>query len=221
MTYEIECLKKIVNFLQAPALFPMGASPTQFEEERDNKLRELEVYYQFIQKANEPTVLEQGGFERLKDIANFSFKDTRGSIRAFLEGDELRALSVSRGSLTSDEFAEIQSHVTHTYDFLRRIPWGKRLSNVPQIAAKHHEKLDGTGYPNSSESGEIPIQSRMMTIADIFDALTASDRPYKKAVPVDKALDILSMEVKSGKLDAELFKIFWESKLYTSVLPKA
>ena len=89
---------------------------------------------------------------------------------------------------------------------------------MPQIAAKHHEKLDGTGYPTSCGEGEIPVQSRMMTIADIFDALTASDRPYKKAVPVEKALDIINMEVKSGKCDPELFKLFIDSHCYKIVL---
>src|SRR5690606_11119787 len=125
---------------------------------------------------------------------------------------------VSRGSLTAEEFAEIQSHVTHTYEFLRKIPWGSDLANVPHIAAKHHEKLDGSGYPTSAAASEIPIQSRMMTIADIYDALTAADRPYKKAVPAERALDIIEMEVKAGKCDAELFRIFVESKCYTSVI---
>jgi HD-GYP domain-containing protein (c-di-GMP phosphodiesterase class II) len=217
-TYEIEHLRAMVNFLQAPAIFPMGTTVEQFEAERDKKLSGLEEFLDFILKANEPTVLEQGGFERLKDIANLAFKDTRGNTRAYLLSDELKALSVSRGSLTSEEFNEIQSHVTHTYEFLRQIPWGKRLTNVPQIAAKHHEKLDGTGYPTQAAQEEIPIQSRIMTIADIFDALTASDRPYKRAVPLEKALDILNMEVKGGKIDNELFKLFTETRVYKNVL---
>ena len=130
-------------------------------------------------------------------------------------------MSVSRGSLTREEFAEIQSHVVHTYEFLRKIPWGRSYPNVPQIAAKHHEKLDGTGYPTGSHADEIPTQTRIMTIADIFDALTASDRPYKKAVPVTKALEILEMEVKANKLDRDLFELFCESKIYNSVIEKA
>ena len=134
--------------------------------------------------------------------------------------DELKALSVSRGSLTAEEFSEIQSHVTHTYEFLRKIPWGHRLANVPEIAAKHHEKLDGSGYPTSASGGQIPIQSRMMTIADIYDALTASDRPYKKAVPAEKALDIIGMEVKGGKVDPNLFDLFVQSETFKITLVK-
>ena len=102
--------------------------------------------------------------------------------------------------------------MVHTYNFLENIPWGRRLGAIPTIAGSHHEKLDGTGYPRGLKGDEIRVESRMMTIADIFDALTASDRPYKKAVPLDKALDIIGFEVKDGKCDPELFRIFVESQ---------
>jgi hypothetical protein len=215
---EIEYMKRIIEYSQAPQRFPMGTNPSSFEFEKNQRLAELEDSVKFVIKANEPTVLEQGGFERLKDIANLTFRTVRGEKLPYLLSDELKALSVSRGSLTREEFAEIQSHVTHTFDFLRKIPWGRRLANVPQIAAKHHEKLDGSGYPTSAEAAEIPVQTRMMTIADIFDALTAADRPYKKAVPVDRALDIIEAEVRSGKLDSELYRLFCESKVYEAVI---
>jgi HD-GYP domain-containing protein (c-di-GMP phosphodiesterase class II) len=215
---EIDYLREYVNYLTSPGMYPPGFSPSYLDKEKQKKLTEIEDYYEFILKANEPTILEQHGFERLKDIANMSFFDTRGKARQFLLSNELKALSVSRGSLTPEEFSEIKSHVEHTYEFLRKIPWGKKFANVPQIAAKHHEKLDGTGYPTAAFAEEIPVQSRIMTIADIFDALTASDRPYKKAVPAEKALDILEMEVKAQKCDPEIFKIFVSSECYKLVL---
>lgn len=215
---EIEYLRKTVQGLLQPQLLPPGVGLDQWKNERDARWREIDQFLEFIRKANEPTVLEQGGFERLQDIAGLNFVDTAGKKRPYLHSEELRALSVSRGSLTREEFAEIQSHVTHTYEFLRKIPWGKNLANVPQIAAKHHEKLDGTGYPTSAEAEEIPLQSRMMSIADIFDALTASDRPYKRAVPVEKALEIIEMEVKAKKADPELFRLFVEAGVYRMVL---
>ena len=215
---EVEYLRKVIEYVQSPDHFPMGANPYTFEYEKNQKIAELDEHMRFILKANEPTVLEQGGFEKLKDIANLSYRNIRNERHPYLLSDELKALSVSRGSLTREEFAEIQSHVVHTYEFLRQIPWGKKLSNVPQIAAKHHEKLDGSGYPTAAQVDEIPTQSRMMTIADIFDALTAADRPYKKAVPVDRALDIIEMEVKGGKIDQELFRLFCEAKVYEPVL---
>ncbi len=219
--FEVEYLRDYVAFLNGKSTLAPGFGPDTFRTSFESKAAELEEFLGFILKCNEPTVLEQGGFERLKDIANLSFRDAKNRNRPVLSYRELEALSVSRGSLTREEFAEIQSHVTHTYEFLRKIPWGRSFPNVPAIAAKHHEKLDGTGYPSGSHEGEIPTQTRLMTISDIFDALTASDRPYKKAVPVQKALEILDMEVKSKKVDAELFKIFCESKVYLSVIEKS
>ena len=216
--FEIEHQQELIKYLVSPNSYPPGFGPESFSRKKDERLNELDTYLKFILKANEPTVLEQGGFEMLKDIANKKFRNSRDHQCPFLHSEELKALSVSRGSLTREEFAEIQSHVVHTYEFLRKIPWGKNFANVPQIAAKHHEKLDGSGYPNAAQAQEIPVQSRMMTIADIFDALTASDRPYKKAVPTPKALEIIEVEVKSNRLDAELWRIFLESKVYESVL---
>ena len=217
---EIECLKAKVNYMNNPSAFPMDFSIEKIEELKLRRSHELDEIFAFILKSNEPTVLEQGGFEKLNEIAKLTFENLAGEARNYISAEELRALSVSRGSLTAEEFSEIQSHVEHTYEFLRTIPWGHRLYNVPEIAAKHHEKLDGTGYPNHALSGQIPIQSRMMTIADIYDALTASDRPYKKAVSAEKALDIIQMDVKGGKIDQNLFELFVSSGIYKIVLPK-
>ena len=104
--------------------------------------------------------------------------------------------------------------------FLAQIPWTRNLRRVPDIAYAHHEKLDGAGYPRQLTADQIPVQSRMMTIADIYDALTASDRPYKKAVPHAKALDILGYEAKLKKLDQKLLDLFIEAKVYEA-LPMA
>ena len=134
-----------------------------------------------------------------------------------LEPEEVTALSVKKGSLTPTEYEEITQHVTHTFRFLSRIPWGKALRRVPHIAGAHHERVNGTGYPNRLRAEEIPVQSKMMSVSDIFDALTASDRPYKKAVPLEKALDILGFEVKDQHIDADLVRIFIEAKVWTSL----
>ena len=106
----------------------------------------------------------------------------------------------------------------HTYNFLKKIPWGKRFADVPRIAGAHHEYLNGGGYPRHLPATDIPVESRIMTIADIFDALTASDRPYKKAVPIDRALGIIESEVKAGKCDSDLFRVFVEGEVYKKVL---
>jgi HD-GYP domain-containing protein (c-di-GMP phosphodiesterase class II) len=160
------------------------------------RVEELDAYWALIEQANEPSVLHRDDQDRLVRVREFRVPQGLGLDGGLLEEDEFLALSVTRGSLTHDERREIESHVVHTYAFLRKIPWTKDLRLVPEIAAAHHEKLDGTGYPFSLAGDSVPVQSRMMTISDIYDALTARDRPYKSAVPVAKALDILGDEAK-------------------------
>jgi HD-GYP domain-containing protein (c-di-GMP phosphodiesterase class II) len=182
------------------------------------RLARIDEFVAFVVRANEPSVLAEGGFERLVEIAGERYLDAHGEARPYLTAAELDALKLPRGSLTATERLEIESHVVHTRNFLETIPWGRRLGAIPVIAGAHHEKLDGTGYPRGLRAADIRVETRMMTIADIFDALTASDRPYKKAVPLERALDILGSEVKEGKCDAELYRIFLESKIWTRVL---
>jgi HD-GYP domain-containing protein (c-di-GMP phosphodiesterase class II) len=190
------------------------------DDEYAARMAEIDDYIAFIMKSNEPTVLEQGGFERLADIAKKTYRDPRGEEQPYLRLLEVETLQILRGSLTLKERIEIESHVTHTYNYLRKIPWGRAFRDIPEIAGSHHEKLDGTGYPRRLKAEDIPVPARMMAIADIYDALTASDRPYKKAVPAEKALDIIGFEVKQGKLDGELFRIFIDAKIWQMHLAK-
>ena len=190
------------------------------DDEFASRLAEIDDYVKFILKANEPTVLEEGGFERLADLAHRTYRDRQGQELPYLKTDEVKALQILRGSLTPEERIEIESHVKHTINFLNEIPWGRLFRDVPRIAGAHHEKLDGTGYPGKLRSERIPTPSKMMMISDIYDALSASDRPYKKAVPVDKALDIIASEVKAGKCDPELFRIFVDAKIFQVVTPR-
>ena len=104
--------------------------------------------------------------------------------------------------------------MVHTFQFLTQIPWTRELRRVPEIARSHHEKLDGSGYPFGICADDIPLQSRMMAIADIYDALTSTDRPYKKAVRVEEALDILDAERRAGALDGGLLDLFIEARVY-------
>jgi HD-GYP domain-containing protein (c-di-GMP phosphodiesterase class II) len=188
------------------------------DAELRDRLREIDDFVAFILQANEPTVLAEGSFDRLVEIAQRRYLDLRGQEQPYLTDEEVRALKVTRGSLTEEERAQIESHVVHTYNFLRQIPWGRQFKDIPVIAGAHHEKLDGSGYPRRLTAPQIPIQARMMTISDIFDALTAKDRPYKKAVPCPRALEILEAEVREGKCDQELFRIFVEAQVYKLVL---
>jgi HD-GYP domain-containing protein (c-di-GMP phosphodiesterase class II) len=182
----------------------------KFEEERALVDRFLNT----VLESNEPTVLAEGNFAALHEFAERVYDSLDGTALPWLNDDEVRYLSIRKGSLDEAERQEIESHVTHTYGFLRNIPWTRELQGIPDIAHGHHEKLDGTGYPRRVPGDQIPIQSKMMTIADIYDALTASDRPYKRALPVAKAIDIIGDEVKRGQLDGELFRVFVEAKAY-------
>lgn len=197
-----------------------GASAEQLaalDAELTQRRAAVDAAWGAVLSANEPTVLSQGDFARIEEIARETYVDLRGEVHALLEDEEVTCLKVSKGSLTQQEFDEIRSHVSHTFRFLSRIPWGKSLQRVPVIAGAHHERLNGTGYPNRLKAEEIPVQSKMMSIADIYDALTASDRPYKKAVPLDRAIDILDYSVKDGHLDAELVRIFKDARVWTQM----
>src|SRR5262249_53665873 len=161
-------------------------------EEQEKQLTSLDRFMKLVLESNEPTVLPEGSFEELLRYADVFYQDLEGQRQPYLTSDEVRFLTIRKGSLDERERLEIESHVNHTYRFLLQIPWTRELQNIPTIAYGHHEKLDGTGYPRKATGAMIPVQTRMMTISDIFDALTASDRPYKRAVPIPKAMDIMA-----------------------------
>lgn len=181
---------------------------------------ELDKALAVILQANEPTVLTEGDFTIIASLAERTYTDSDGCSHPLLTAAEVESLQVKRGSLRSSEMGEIQSHVVHTFDFLSRIPWGKTMARIPVIAGAHHEKLNGSGYPNRVIADSIPVQARIMTIADIYDALTARDRPYKKAMPADRALDILGYEVRDGNIDPELVRLFTEARVFEAAAEK-
>jgi HD-GYP domain-containing protein (c-di-GMP phosphodiesterase class II) len=212
--YKIEGLEKKVRYLIEASRDQIAGELETVDKDVLGKITELDKIIQFILQANEPTVLDQGGFERLAELSGMTYRDEAGQSLPYLTHDEATCLQIRRGSLTEAERLEINSHVVHTFNFLVRIPWSRTLRDVPEIAGAHHEKLDGTGYPNQLKGEQIPVPARMMAISDIYDALTASDRPYKKAMPPEKALDILSQDVKRGQLDSELFEVFVGARVW-------
>jgi hypothetical protein len=184
------------------------------EEEYRLRKVQMESGFEAILQANEPTVLAEGKFDRLLEIARQTYHDPRGMEKPILTPEEVRYLSIPKGSLSADERAQIESHVIHSFNFLLQIPWTKQIREIPRIVRAHHEKLNGTGYPYKLRSDEIPVQAKIMTICDIFDALSASDRPYKKAVAPERALSILEMSVKDQELDPELYKLFLDAGIF-------
>jgi len=181
---------------------------------------EIDRWLALILAANEPTVLEDGNFDLLQGLGNQTWIDGDDLARPVLEPGEVRLLSIRRGSLDAEERQEIERHVVHTQRFLTQIPWTPELSGIPRIAGAHHERVNGSGYPLGLNGEAIPVQSRMMAIADIHDALTAADRPYKKAVPLDKALDILNDEARRGHLDQSLLDIFVSARVWAMPDPQ-
>jgi len=213
-TAETEALRQQLQLLMQKGREEFEKIAPELEEELATGLARLDEEFKMISDSNEPTVLPEGSFDRLHDIAKRAVRDMDGSDLTLLQDDEVRLLSIRKGSLDDAERRQIESHVVHTYNFLEQIPWTTEIRAIPAIARGHHEKLNGLGYPYKLSAVEIPLQTRMMTISDIFDALSASDRPYKKAVTTDRALQILGFAVKDGELDPNLFQLFLDAKVY-------
>ena len=151
--------------------------------------------------------------DRVKKIASYRWKDN-GSPKPFFTEDEVYNLCISRGTLTPEERKIINDHIVVTIDMLEQLPYPKHLRNVPEFAGGHHEKLDGTGYPKGLNHSEMSVQAKIMAIADIFEALTARDRPYKKGKTLSQAMRILGFMKNDAHIDTELFEVFVKEKIY-------
>jgi HD-GYP domain-containing protein (c-di-GMP phosphodiesterase class II) len=220
--FEYEQSERKLAYLLARGREEFLLRQNDFQRELEANLREIDDFLGFIVKCNEPTVLHEGNFERLADITSRDYIDSKGRRKPLLTLQEVKMLSISRGNLDEVERRQIEQHVGHTLSFLSQIPWTREIKNIPAIASAHHEKLDGTGYPQNLAAPVIPFQSKMMTISDIYDALSAQDRPYKKAVPWDQALDILHDEAKQGLIDGALLQVFRDAEIFRlTVIPKS
>jgi len=193
---------------------------SEIDKRLDEELARLRTWMQDIVTANEPTVMPEDKASTLDFLSQQTYHDISGHPHPMLDPQEFRFLSIRKGTLDAQERLEMESHVTHSFHFLTKIPWTSVMRGIPEIAYGHHEKLDGSGYPRGLTGEQIPLQAKMMTISDIYDALTAQDRPYKRAVPRDVALDILHSEADDGKLDKELLDIFVNKRIYQVTAPR-
>lgn len=192
----------------------------KIDEELGHELENLEADAHLLEKCNDPAIMLTPAEEwaemaaMLERLSSLTYCDAQNQPRPLLTPTEKHALSVRRGSLTPDEFEQIKRHAQLSFDFLQRIPWTGGLKDVPHIAHGHHERNDGSGYPLGVCGNQLPLQTKMMAIADVYDALTAADRPYKRALPPEEALKILRLDANAGKLDSDLLDIFETRGIY-------
>ncbi len=177
--------------------------------------RETEDAEALVESLNTAGFVSDEALAALKELSAKTYLDQNGQKQPWLMPDEYAMLSIRKGTLSDAERETINSHVVMTDKLLSQIRFLPELSHVREWAASHHEFLNGSGYPKHSSGEEIPMEVRILTILDIFDALTADDRPYKPGMPVKRALDVLhDMAVKEGKLDAGLVRAFTESRCW-------
>jgi len=194
-------------------------------EEKSDKIKALQREYrktvrilksdlEFVKESNVGGEFMSGDKkDRVHQIANYRWKPN-GKMENFLSEDETYNLTIPRGTLTPEERKVINDHIVVTINMLEELPYPKHLKNVPEFAGGHHEKLDGTGYPKGLIKDEMTVQARIMAIADIFEALTARDRPYKKGKTLSQAMRILGFMKNDAHIDVDLFEIFVKEKIY-------
>jgi HD-GYP domain-containing protein (c-di-GMP phosphodiesterase class II) len=196
---------------------PGSSSPEEVEtaeREYAERLQALEADLEFVLACTQPTQrMDPRAVERLNAIAHQCVEEKDGP-HALLTDTELHNLSVARGTLTQEQIAVMRDHVTMTARMLEQVPFRHHLKNVPLYAAQHHERLNGTGYPLGLKGDQIPLQSRILAIADFYEALAAKDRPYKKALPEEKLIEILQAAADSGEIDSDILKLITEDKLH-------
>ncbi|HSS93772.1 MAG TPA: HD domain-containing phosphohydrolase [Candidatus Dormibacteraeota bacterium] len=197
-----------------------GSVIAEIDKRLEEELSRLRTWMLGIVAANEPTVMPEDKASMLEVLSQQTYHDMSGHSHPMLDPQEFRFLSIRKGTLDSQERLEMEAHVTHSFHFLTKIPWTSVMRAIPEIAYGHHEKLDGSGYPRGLTAEQIPLQAKMMTISDIYDALTAQDRPYKRAVPRDVALDILHQEADQGKLDQDLLDVFIAKQIFQVTAPR-
>ena len=208
---EIASLQKRMAYLQEKK--PMEAS----DEERRlrDRLRALDDDRRFLHVCNIGSEkMSDEDVARVRRIAAYRWRDTAGHEADFLTADEVKNLTVRAGTLTDDERKIINHHIVATIKMLEALPWPRHLTKVPEYAGGHHERMDGKGYPKGLTREQMSVQARCMGIADIFEALTAKDRPYKKGKTLSESLEILGRMKLNGHVDPDLFDIFVKRKVY-------
>lgn len=214
---RIETLKKTaeIRYLKTQLDAPGEKMISAAEKIYKSYIAQLDEDFAFIVQANKGSeFMGEDAQNTLQRIAEYSWLDSHGERKKLLDDDELQNLSIAKGTLNNEERKVVNHHITMTQTMLKALPFPRNLRNVPEIAGNHHERMDGKGYPNGIKGEELSIQARLMCIADVFEALTAADRPYKKAMNLSTALTILGKMKLDSHIDGDLFDLFISEKIY-------
>ena len=185
------------------------------EEDYRQQVEKIKEYRDFIEHTNiGGEFLSDEAIERIESIAKLQWTNEKGQKRPLLTSDEVYNLSIRKGTLTAEERLTIQNHMVSTIKILESLPFPKHLQKVPEFAGGHHERMDGKGYPKGLTREQMSVQARVMAIADIFEALSAVDRPYKKGKPLSECLYIMGKMRLDNHIDPDLFDIFIDKKVY-------
>lgn len=185
------------------------------EQEYQAGIKQLEEDRDFVRHSNiGGEFMDEAAQQRIRDIGEYSWVDADGVKSKFFDADEIKNLTISRGTLTTEEREVINNHMAVTIKMLEKLPFPRHLANVPEYAGGHHERMDGRGYPKGLTREQMSLQARMMGIADIFEALSASDRPYKTGKPLTECLKILGFMKKEHHIDPDIFDVFVRDKVY-------
>lgn len=186
-----------------------GADEAQARSQAATELAALDEDLAFLERSNRGGEwMDDDSMARIREIAQRTWIDHTGEQQALLSALEVENLCIRKGTLLPAEREVINHHIVATIDMLEQLPFPRHLRNVPEIAGGHHERMDGKGYPRGLRREEMSVQARCMGIADVFEALTASDRPYKDAMPISQALQILARMKDDQHIDADLFNVF-------------
>lgn len=208
---EIEYLKEKIAQLEAGEV----VDETKITRKLSQKYKTLETERQFIHHCNiGREFMTEEDIQKVHEIAKRTWFNHENKQRPLLLPDEVYNLTIAKGTLTPEERKVINHHIVATIDMLNELPYPKNLRNVPEFAGGHHERMDGKGYPNGLTREQMSIPARIMGIADVFEALTASDRPYKKPMTLSTALTILGRMKEDNHIDPDLFDIFVHEKVY-------
>jgi HD-GYP domain-containing protein (c-di-GMP phosphodiesterase class II) len=215
---EIQTLKQEIEVLRQLGLDEVRARErlAQIDQTSRDALRQLDSDREFLRHCNVGgESMSPEAQERVNRIGTgYKWIDVSGGTADFLTEDEIRNLTIARGTLTSEERQTINHHIVATIKMLEALPWPKHLTKVPEYAGGHHERMDGKGYPRGLKREQMSVQARVMGIADIFEALTAKDRPYKRGKTLSESLKILGNFRLNGHIDPDLFDVFVRKKIY-------